>query len=432
MTKGSMGKRVPKKEGASDHDSELEALLADRMPIAKAVLANDADAMTCILKECLPIKGDFAIGSVKIEKSVGESFTGGHSTPVHLVEAQVCRPNQRQQQAKRRRFVVKLVCMPGNDPYTQRRRESYAVERWFYADAANRVRSANLFIPKLLASDLDGSKPWPAFCILMNDVSQQYPHHPDFLSKDLAACALKWIAKFHALFWGESSTTWRRNLWDRGAFWTTKSVGTEGVSTAWTGTMRYLEQKHPEYMTANTKSLGRRIEKAGAAIAHLLAKESAGSRYATLIHGDYKAANLFFQDDLESADSVAAVDFQFTGGGLGVEDVAYLLYPDARGDHFVYEEELLETYHDELILQLITQQKGGPSTMPFDIFQRYYELSRIDMTRYWLSKNRWAASTAGEAKLVSVLESTMDRIDGGRMLESREEYESALLEFIGS
>jgi len=428
-----MGKKAPKKEVARKED-DLEELLHERMPIAQAVLHDDTDAMTSILQDCLPIKGDFTIDEVEIQTSVGESFTGGRSTPVYFVEARVSRPNLA---PKRRRFVVKLVCMPGDndDPYILRRRESYAVERRFYADAAERVRDASLCIPKLLKSDLDGSKPWPAFCILMNDISQQYPIHPDFLSKSQATCALQWLARFHALFWGESSSaTWRRDLWDRGAFWTTKTVGTEGISTAWTGTMRYLEQKHPEYVTANTKGLGRRIEAAGVYIANLLAKESAGSQYGTLIHGDYKAANLFFSEspDINGADSVAAVDFQFSGAGLGVEDVAYLLYPDARGDHFDYEEELLETYHEELILQLIAHQKGGPSTLPFEVFQRFYELARIDMTRYWLSKNRWAASTAGEAKLVSVLESTMDRIDGGDFLNGEEEYEAALSKFVGT
>jgi hypothetical protein len=173
----------------------------------------------------------------------------------------------------------------------------------------------------------------------------------------------------------------------------------------------------------------------GASISKLLTKQSAGSQYGTLIHGDYKAANLFFSsnqadDDANGADAVAAVDFQFCGGGMGVEDVAYLLYPDARGNHFDYEEELLELYHEELILQLITHQKGGPSTMPFQVFRRYYDLARLDMTRYWLSKNRWAASTAGEARLVSILEAVMDQIDGGKMLKNEEEYDSAILKFV--
>lgn len=429
-----MGKKtVRNAKDSSSNKNELntEALVEHRMPIARAVLDHDSVAMADILHSSLPIKGEFTVDSVKISKSLGESFTGGRSTPVYFVTAQICRQGA---QPRQRKFVVKLVCMPGddNDPYITRRRESYAVERRFYSETAERLRDANLCIPKMLASDLDGSKPWPVFCILMNDVSTQYPIHPDFLSKRQAACALRWLARMHAIFWGETKATWRRDLWERGAFWTTASVGTEGVASAWTGTMRFLEQKHPEFVTANTKSLGRRIEVAGSSISKLLAKQSAGSQYGTLIHGDYKAANLFLSNDetATGADSVAVVDFQFAGGGLCAEDVAYLLYPDARGDHFEYEAELLKTYHEELVLQLITHQKGGPSTMPFDVFQRYYELARLDMTRYWLSKNRWAASTFGEAKLISMIENSMDQIDGGKLLESEEEYEAAILQYV--
>lgn len=429
-----MGKnKAGKKDVVGNGDTaDLENFIRTSMPIASAVSQNDTQAMAIILQSRLPIKGDFTVDSVQIQKSVGESFTGGRSTPVYHVSANILRPNA---SGKQRHFVVKLVCMPGNDndPAILRRRESYAVERRFYADTADRIRAAQLQIPKLFASDLDGSKPWPAFCILMNDLSIQYPIHPDFLTREQAICAVKWIARLHALFWGEpQSATWRRDLWVRGAFWSTTTVGTQGVAAAWTGTMRYLEQKHPEYITSNTKTFGRRIEMAGASISKLLAKQSAsGSEYGTLIHGDYKAANLFISKTMnEGADSIAVVDFQFAGAGMCVEDVAYLVFPDARGDHFEYEQELLGIYHEELILHLIAFQKGGPSTMSFDVFLRYYELARLDMTRYWLSKSKWAASTLGEAKLIYELEKAMDMIDGGEVLKSEKEYDAALLKFV--
>lgn len=56
------------------------------------------------------------------------------------------------------------------------------------------------------------------------------------------------------------------------------------------------------------------------------------SAHRTLVHGDFKPANLLFcrgesKGDSSGGDacSCAAYDFQYCGGGYGVRDVAYLL-----------------------------------------------------------------------------------------------------------
>jgi Ser/Thr protein kinase RdoA (MazF antagonist) len=46
------------------------------------------------------------------------------------------------------------------------------------------------------------------------------------------------------------------------------------------------------------------------------------ARFRTLVHGDAKVENFCFSS---SGQAVAAVDFQYVGGGVGVKDVAYML-----------------------------------------------------------------------------------------------------------
>lgn len=408
----------------------LQLTTAQEMPIASAVEKKDTVAMQQILLQALPNRIQ-RVDDVAMEASQGKMFTGGRSTPVYKVS---CRIRKENGTTVHRYFVVKLVQIPESDRKTAIRRESYAVERRFYDSTAiqERLQSAALTIPKLLAGDLDGSKAWPCFCILMNDLSTQYPMHPDCMSVHQAVCGLQWIATFHATFWGDQ---YPRVLWERGAFWT-QSCHANRIAVTWVATHQFVESKYPHFVTTRTMGVGQRLQIVGHAISSFLAEYAQNRKYRTVIHGDYKSANMFFSKETEQASctergsqTVAVIDFQYAGGGIGAEDVAYFLYPDARGEWFAQEEMLLKTYHETLIAQLIFHRKGGPSTLPFETFVKFYELARLDMTRYWLSKG-WIASTEGEAKLVGALERALDGIDGGSVLSSDDEYEAALCRFV--
>lgn len=165
----------------SGGNDDPASLLID-MPIALSLKEGDVDSLASIISSSLP--GNPAITNVSINRSVGEAFTGGRSTPVYNVACSVMRPTW--SEPRERHFVAKLVEMP--DPYSsndkivsdaklQRRRESYAVGRRFYDVVAPRIRDSSciiqLEIPKLIASDRDGSKPHPAVCFLMNDETKR-------------------------------------------------------------------------------------------------------------------------------------------------------------------------------------------------------------------------------------------------------------------
>ncbi|GAA4883360.1 phosphotransferase [Ferrimonas pelagia] len=118
---------------------------------------------------------------------------------------------------------------------------------------------------------------------------------------ELGQC-VEWLARFHARFLGGSSD----GLWPIGTYW-------------------HLDTRPEEWaqMTDN------RLQAAAAAIDARLN----GAQFQTLVHGDAKLANFCFRaNSAHGPDGVAAVDFQYIGGGVGVKDLAYLLGSAYHGE----------------------------------------------------------------------------------------------------
>ncbi|MEM9069094.1 MAG: phosphotransferase [Myxococcota bacterium] len=100
---------------------------------------------------------------------------------------------------------------------------------------------------------------------------------------------LDWLARFHATFLGVEP----EGLWPVGTYW-------------------HLETRPDEF---DAMDAGPLKDAAAALDASLRC-----CRHSTLVHGDAKIANFLF-----SPSEVAAVDFQYVGGGSGIRDVAYFL-----------------------------------------------------------------------------------------------------------
>ena len=71
----------------------------------------------------------------------------------------------------------------------------------------------------------------------------------------------------------------------------------------------------------------------------------------TLVHFDFRADNLFFDDD----GSIAVVDWQTISQGGGVADVGYFLSQNlSTDDRRAHEADLLRAYHDALVANGVT------------------------------------------------------------------------------
>ena len=107
----------------------------------------------------------------------------------------------------------------------------------------------------------------------------------------LDAC-LRWLAAFHARFLGVAP----EGLWPVGTYWHLATRPDELAA-----------MDDPELRDAATVLDARLNECA----------------FQTFVHGDAKVANFCFGTTPSGEDVVAAVDFQYVGGGCGIKDVAY-------------------------------------------------------------------------------------------------------------
>jgi len=128
--------------------------------------------------------------------------------------------------------------------------------------------------------------------------------------------------------------------------------------------------------------------------------------YQTLIHGDVKSENLFTS---KSGEQVAFYDFQYTGFGLGVCDLAKLftcsvplkmLVSDETVPHRLAmqegEEILLRRYWNRL-------QETSGKEYKWEVFVQHWEIALIDWLRFQASWGFWGNTEWLEARVRSIL-----------------------------
>jgi len=213
----------------------------------------------------------------------------GEVTVVHLTDGPV------------ERVVVKHVRPPaGAHP---RKLRSYAVEAAWYAhpwpEGPERRR------PRFYGTRTDGHER----VLILEDL-----HAAGFVRTlsggDSAQvdAALAWLAQLHAAFLEAPAP----DIWPVGTYW-------------------HLETRRAELAATPDPRWHAEAPRLDAALR--------GARFQTVVHGDAKPANFLWSPMTRD---VAAVDFQYVGGGPGTRDVVYLLGADDPRDP------RLEVYFDVL------------------------------------------------------------------------------------
>ena len=227
-----------------------------------------------------------------------------------------------------------------------RKVKSYEVETQWY-QKWNQQCNELCRTAKFIGSVSKNSEQW----IILEDLDSEFHLRKEALNLIEVKSCLKWLANFHATFLGKSP----EGLWRIGTYW-------------------HLDTRPDELAKVQHRELKMK--------AHLIDEILNGCNYQTIVHGDAKVANFCFS---ASGEKVAAVDFQYVGGGCGMKDVAYFLGSCLSSDQCeTHNEKLLGYYFSELKEAL----KNSNSNIEFKELETewraMFPIAWTDFTRFLL------------------------------------------------
>lgn len=235
----------------------------------------------------------------------------------------------------------------------QRKVRSYEVECAFYMAYATAC-SHHCRVPRLVAIDTHEDE----LLIILEDLDASgFPLRKYRLSSGEIEATLRWLAWFHATFLNASP----EKLWPVGTYW-------------------HLETRPDELAAMNDDALRRAASRIDAVLNE--------ATFKTFVHGDAKVANFCFAG---KGQGVAAVDFQYVGGGCGMKDVAYFLGSCLHEDECErLEEQLLTTYfsflHEAVGALSVDVNFGALKTE----WRELYHIAWVDFHRFikgWTHEN---------------------------------------------
>ena len=250
--------------------------------------------------------------------------------------------------------IVKHVRLPqrsqhprgwNSDRSHQRKLRSYQVESAWYRQFAPRCGD-DCRVPRCFALE---QRPDEFLMVLEDLDSSGFPKRRERASQnDINAC-MKWLAAFHATFMGQRP----EGLWKTGTYWHLKT--------------------RPDELKAMPDGP---LKQAAARIDRMLS----AAPFQTLVHGDAKLANFCFA---AKGNAVAAVDFQYVGGGCGMKDVAYFI-SSCLNEHECERREkpLLDSYFAALKAALARHQPRIDADAVETAWRPLYAVAWTDFYRF--------------------------------------------------
>ena len=256
--------------------------------------------------------------------------------------------------ASRKSVIIKHVRLPEQNQHPrgwntnrshQRKLRSYQIESHWYETWSQQCDEVCRVADCLAVTQSDTE-----FLMIIEDLADSgYPVVVDSASLMQINSCLKWLANFHAAFMEVKPS----GLWPSGTYW-------------------HLQTRPDELATMPDNGL----KKVASDIDQILVD----APYQTLVHGDAKLANFCFSVE---GSKVAAVDFQYVGGGCGMKDVAYFI-GSCLDEHDCerLEAELLNQYFTALKSALAIRQPAIDSEAVETAWRPLYAVAWTDFYRF--------------------------------------------------
>ncbi|KAL7274821.1 hypothetical protein RUND412_002252 [Rhizina undulata] len=298
-------------------------------------------------------------------------------------------------------LILKHIRPPpssGGDESHLRKLISYRVERNFYAKLSPEL-SENSPVAKSYQSNPEFGRADEV--LLLEDLKINYPNSASYsLGEKHTYTVLRWLANFHATFWGHPSLSTASKLIPPPL----KVQNADSVTGVWAhGGYWYLDTRLSEFASIqddDPDSEYSYILKYANYVAEKLSDPSSPGR--TFLHGDAKGANIVFNKD---GSKCAFYDFQYFGAGLGVQDLAYFLGTAVDGRLLgKSEERLLKYYFEELKEALRRLGKGDCGEYTWEIFWEQWEWALVDWMRFMASWGCWGNSSWIERRVKKIVE----------------------------